>query len=591
MDELIRQKLENRGYSIQRELGRGGFGITYLAREERNEGDLVVIKTIKDELLQHIQSNSIALQRLIGSIDSFRREADTLLKFQHPNIVIFRTSFCENLELQVNQFFNDENSNFANNLEFVFLVMEYIEGKNLQDFLNAKNSPLSEAEALYYIQQIGEALVVIHEKNLLHRDIKPQNIMVRAATNQAVLIDFGISRDFIPEITQSQTVFYTDPYAPPEQLRRRDRRGCYTDIYSLATTLYYLLTKELPISALQRTLDPDESLDEPQKINPDISDRVNQAILWGMKLEPNERPQTVQKWLEKLLSKETSVKKTPPFEPVKLQVFQFEVIRVDAQGREIERVKRDAQYFTENLGKNVTLEMVSIPGGKFVMGSPETEVRRSDNESPQHEVAVPPFFMGKYPITQAQWRAVAALTQVNRKLNPNPSHFKGDNLPVEQIIWYEAVEFCARLSKYTQRHYQLPSEAEWEYACRAGTTTPFHLGETITPELVNYHSDDTYGSASKKTTPVGSFKVANAFGLYDMHGNVWEWCADNWHDNYEGAPTDGSAWIKGDENIGARVLRGSSWYHPFGRCPSVRRSHGSPDNRFSDIGFRVLLTS
>ncbi|NEO21280.1 MAG: formylglycine-generating enzyme family protein, partial [Moorea sp. SIO4A5] len=126
--------------------------------------------------------------------------------------------------------------------------------------------------------------------------------------------------------------------------------------------------------------------------------------------------------------------------------------------------------------------MVAIPEGSFIMGSPETEEGHTNDESPQHRVTVTSFFMGKYPVTQAQWQAVAALPQVNRELEPDPSHFKGKNRPVEQVSWYDAVEFCERLSQYTKRPYRLPSEAEWEYACRAGTTTPFHFGETITTD-------------------------------------------------------------------------------------------------------------
>jgi formylglycine-generating enzyme required for sulfatase activity len=234
------------------------------------------------------------------------------------------------------------------------------------------------------------------------------------------------------------------------------------------------------------------------------------------------------------------------FSFVPAQTFTFEVVTVNRRGKIIKRETKRAKHFTENLGNNITLEMVAIPGGTFMMGSPSTEAERYDDKSPQHEVTVPPLFMGKYPVTQAQWRSVAALEQINRELDPDPSHFKGDNLPVEQISWYEAVEFCDRLLEYTGKHYRLPSEAEWEYACRAGTTTPFHFGETITSDLANYNAEKTYGDSSKgksrnQTTSVGSFKVANAFGLFDMHGNVWEWCADHWHGSYEGAPIDGSA--------------------------------------------------
>ena len=199
--------------------------------------------------------------------------------------------------------------------------------------------------------------------------------------------------------------------------------------------------------------------------------------------------------------------------------------------------------------------------------------------------------MGKYPVTQAQWKAIASLSKVERDLKPSPSRFKGDNRPVERVNWYEAVEFCARLSNLTGREYRLPSEAEWEYACRASTTTPFHFGETITDKLANYDASEIYadepkGEDREETTPVGSFPP-NAFGLYDMHGNLWEWCADYWHDNYKGAPRDGSAWETGG-NKKWRVLRGGSWYYPPEICRSATRNITYPDNRHYNFGFRVV---
>ncbi|MBO1072606.1 MAG: formylglycine-generating enzyme family protein [Dolichospermum sp. DEX189] len=251
--------------------------------------------------------------------------------------------------------------------------------------------------------------------------------------------------------------------------------------------------------------------------------------------------------------------------------------------------------------------MVEIPGGSFEMGAPQTEKDSSDSERPQHQVNVPTFFMGKYPVTQAQWKAVAALPRVNRELKPNPSHFKGDgstsltnHRPVEQVSWYDAVEFCDRLSRHTKRQYRLPSEAEWEYACRAGTTTPFHFGETITTDLANYNGEFTYGDGvegvyRKETTEVGSFGVANDFGLYDMHGNVWEWCLDDWHDDYEEAPEDGSAWFNSDDKLsdksGRTVLRGGSWFTLPLRCRSASRNGNNGGKRDTPdviIGFRVV---
>ncbi len=247
--------------------------------------------------------------------------------------------------------------------------------------------------------------------------------------------------------------------------------------------------------------------------------------------------------------------------------------------------------FTEDLANGVTLEMVAIPGGKFLMGSPESELEQEDCEGPQHTVTLQPFFMGKFPVTQAQWRAVASFPKINIDLQPDPSNFKGANRPVEKVSWYEAVEFCARLSKATGREYRLPSEAEWEYACRAGTTTPFHFGETISPELANYNGNYAYASGSEgiyreQTTEVGSFS-ANAFGLYDMHGNVCEWCADHWHNSYDGAPTDGSVWLSENENY-SPILRGGSWDSIPWLCRSAYRSCGMPEVRYDSFGFRVV---
>ena len=258
----------------------------------------------------------------------------------------------------------------------------------------------------------------------------------------------------------------------------------------------------------------------------------------------------------------------------------------------INRSPGTAKYFIENLDNNVELEMVLIRGGTFTMGAPEDEEGSEDYDRPQHEVTVPTFFMGKYPVTQAQWRAVASFPQVNRELEPEPSRFKGENRPVESVDWFDAVEFCDRLSEYTNRNYRLPSEAQWEYACRAGTTTPFHFGETITSELANYNAQYTYGAGTKgtyreETTEVGTLGGANAFGLYDMHGNVWEWCADQWHKNYEGAPTDGSAWIDDNDNDNhPRLLRGGSWDSDPEYC---RCAYRNLDYDFDDlVGLRVV---
>ena len=266
--------------------------------------------------------------------------------------------------------------------------------------------------------------------------------------------------------------------------------------------------------------------------------------------------------------------------------------------------RRRTQGFRESLGAVVdeatSLTMLWIPPGRFWMGSPEEEPQRRSAEGPQHLVQLQGFFLAQTPITQAQWREVAdwkpnkGERAWSKKLNPNPSRFNGDQRPVERVSWEDAMEFCHRISQRTSRNYTLPSEAQWEYACRTGTTTPFHWGATISTKLANYDGTKVYGDSEKgifreETTHVGTFP-ANPWGLHDMHGNVWEWCADQWHDNYEGAPEDGRAWI--DEgaksnDLKLRLLRGGSWDYRPADCRSAGRGSIHPGHRDINIGFRV----
>ncbi|MCA2691609.1 SUMF1/EgtB/PvdO family nonheme iron enzyme [Microcystis sp. M034S2] len=314
-------------------------------------------------------------------------------------------------------------------------------------------------------------------------------------------------------------------------------------------------------------------------------EQLERAIGYQFKLEPEEPKQPV-------------IVPEEPKQP--LSVFNFEIVRVNAKGEQIKKESKQSQYFREDLGNGITLEMVAIPGGTFTMGTEDEEIERLVKkfnwegfrwERPQHRVTVSSFYMGRYPITQSQWKAIAATAKIDIDLETNPSNFKGDELPVESVNWYQATEFCKRLSRETKREYRLPSEAEWEYACRAGTTTPFYFGETITGELANYDASKTYAEEAKgeyrqQTTPVGQFPP-NAFGLYDMHGNVWEWCADTWHDNYDGAPTDGSVWTENGNN-NRSPMRGGSWYASPLSCRSAYRNYDTRRDVSIVYGFRVV---
>ena len=242
--------------------------------------------------------------------------------------------------------------------------------------------------------------------------------------------------------------------------------------------------------------------------------------------------------------------------------------------------------FTVDLGKGVTLELLAIAGGTFLMGAPNSEKDSYDSERPQHRVTLQPFYMGKYPVTQAQWQAV---------MGSNPSYFKGNDRPVEQVSWHDAQAFLKNfrsLGDFGNLTPRLPTEAEWEYACRAGTTTPFYFGETISADQANYNGNYTYGKGKQgvyreQTTDVGSFPP-NAFGLCDMHGNVWEWQSDSWHDNYNGAPTDGSIWGSLDDGK-AKLLRGGGWGDYPDNCRSASRGRYLPDNQYGGLGLRVVV--
>ena len=260
------------------------------------------------------------------------------------------------------------------------------------------------------------------------------------------------------------------------------------------------------------------------------------------------------------------IEETPPPKPHRQLVTPVPVIVPPPPPRP--RVSH--QNFTEDLGKGVRLEMIAIPGGTFQMGSDEY-----DNEKPIHPVTLSPFHIGKYQITQAQWQAV---------MRNNPSHFKGDNLPVEQVSWQAAFEFCLKLSEKTGKEYRLPTEAEWEYACRAGSTTRYCSGDDEA-SLEKYAWYDK--NAGGKTHPVGE-KLPNDWGLYDMHGNVWEWCQDWYNENYyKQSPKENP---QGSSSGQYRVLRGGSWYDYF-NCRSANRVGFAPDVIDPPFGVRVVCVA
>jgi formylglycine-generating enzyme required for sulfatase activity len=288
---------------------------------------------------------------------------------------------------------------------------------------------------------------------------------------------------------------------------------------------------------------------------------------------------------------------------LQISTYQFDTVYIDMAGKSFRHDRCQSEYFTELLGGGIVLEMVLISEGAGPIGSPLTEDGHADDEE-LHSVKLAEFFMGKHPITQSQWRAVSLLPKVSRSLNPEPSCFQGLDRPVEQVSWYDAIEFCARLSQATGRLYRLPTEVEWEYACRARTTTPFNLGETLSTDWANYCGEDQHikkrngqgiwyrgsygndltGIDRRETTEVGHFQTANAFGLYDMHGNVWEWCTHHSWDNLSDSPLNQQGLIEELQ----QPLRGGSWKSSPSACRAASRWQTSPGCCEAFIGFRIV---
>ncbi|MCW9679443.1 bifunctional serine/threonine-protein kinase/formylglycine-generating enzyme family protein [Dolichospermum planctonicum UHCC 0167] len=548
-------------YRVQCQLGRGGFGVTY----EINE-----VRTNQAKVLKVLINNDPK------AVELFKQEADVLSQLHHSGI--------PNVELDA--YFEYYPYNSQNPIHC--LVMEKVVGEDLEKYMQKRGlRPINQTTAIEWLKDLIIILEQVHNKDFFHRDIKPSNIMLRSEKAELVLIDFGTVRKVTSTVFKQQggvTGIISAGYTPSEQINHN--AVPQSDFFALGRTFVYLLTGKEPLDPIMY-----DSYNE--RLNwrnhaPQISSMLADLLDDMMQRLYKDRPQNTQVILQRIAAIEKALqpqrpKPQAPIPSNNLKTFSFEVVTTDARGNITNRRKESAKYFTEDLGNGVTLEMVEIPGGTFIMGSPKSEAKRGSNEGPQHQVTVPSFYMGKYELTQVQYEAI---------IGTNPSNFKGDNRPVERVSWNNAVEFCKKLSQKTGKKYRLPSEAEWEYTCRAGTTTPFYFGESITPDLVNYDGNYTYASAPKgkyrqQTTDVGTFPP-NSFGLYDMHGNVWEWCQDDYKNDYINAPTDGSALTSPSRS--AKRLRGGSWVFNPGICRSAYRNNYDLDYYNDRIGFRVVCS-
>jgi|AGSF01.1.fsa_nt_gi Uncharacterized conserved protein len=542
-------------------LGKGGFGRTYLAEDIDKLNQRCVVK----QLAPNVQG-TWAINK---AVELFKQEAIQLQQLgQHPQIP------------SLDAYFEQDN--------YLYLVQQFVDGDNLLKLFQNRGI-WQESQVKQLLLELLPVLKFIHEQKIIHRDIKPENIMRRRSDGLFMLIDFGVSKQLSGTVmSRLGTQIGSDGYTPLEQMQGGEAYPA-SDLFSLGATAFHLLTGVYPFSlwvehGYSWTANWQQHLKIP--IDNGLALILSKLLAKDIQRRYQSAEEVLKDFQRQSISTPTPTPTPAPISTptLTLQRFDFEVVTVNARGNITNRQRRQAQFISENLGSGAILDLISIPGGSFMMGSPSTETGRSNDEGPQHNVNISPFFMGKYEVTQKQYQAV---------MGNNPSNFKGAKHPVEQVTWDEAVEFCRKLTQKTGKSYRLPSEAEWEYACRARTTTPFYFGDTITPDLVNYNGNYPYGSAPKglyreQTTDVGIFPP-NAFGLYDMHGNVWEWCSDKWHDNYNGAPTDGSSWETGGDNN--RVLRSGSWDFNAVYCRSAYRCGDSAGLRLSCIGFRVALVS
>jgi formylglycine-generating enzyme required for sulfatase activity len=584
-------------YMIERKLGQGGFGITYLASftqrvkaqvagnlssfdEDAEQQIKVVIKEfyIKDISSRNEHTAMVTFGSSTGQgrfVDSFkqkmRKEAYFLSRLYHPNIA------------KVSEVFEANNT--------VYIVMQYIRGESLIDRINhLKKIPVN--DAVRYTLQICDALEEVHRNNILHLDIKPGNILLDKQDN-AKLIDFGISKQYNDknEETSHSILGKSDGYAPIEQYAESGVAffSPSTDIYALGATLYCMLTGVKPIPAPTRM---HTELDAPVTLNPEIPQPLSDVVMKAMDIFAKKRYQNVAEFKTDMEDTkengEDIVIDDKVFEgiEIKLPGSDTQIDTLNPQTEATQRIKNiNSNYFQNHGGHSETLieqeidinniPLVYVSGGSFTMGcTAEQNGDCDDDEKPAHQVTLDDFYIGRYEVTQAQWKAV---------MDNNPSFFRGDNLPVENVGWNDVQEFVRRLNKKTGKNYRLPTEAEWEFVARGGMQSRgYKYSGSNNADDVAWYGNNSGG----KTHPVGQ-KQANELGLYDMSGNVYEWCSD-WYGKYSSnSQTNPTGSITGS----GYVIRGGCWNFSVRVCRVSNRDSLAPGNRIYSLSFRLACNS
>ena len=512
-----------REYKIVKKIGEGGMGEVFLAEDEYL-GRKVAIKALAPELLR----NSELIER-------FQQEARLQSSLTHPNIV---TLFS---------FFPEQNT--------YCMILEYAAGITLKELI-LHTGAIPEPRSINIFKQILEGVGFAHQKGVIHRDLKPSNIMIDSNDNVKIM-DFGIAKILGDRgLTKTGTKMGTIYYMSPEQVRAEKDIDQRTDIYSLGIVLYEMLTGKLPFNT--NTESDYEvmneivlgSIGDPRIIVNNISEQTALVVQKMCEKKKDNRYVTCYQCGEDFTNREVKIDQPRIY---------AKAPKIEAPKQKIESPK--PKVFIEP-------EMVLIEGGSFQ--------RESSNAlglfKKTHTVTLNSFYIGKYPITQKEWEAI---------MGKNPSHFKGDNLPVESVSWTDAQNFLTKLNKNTGQKYRLPTEAEWEYAARGGNKSKGYKysGSNYINEVA-WH----FGNSKLKTHSVGS-KNPNEIGIYDMSGNVCEWCSD-WYDGnyYKTSPGNNP---QGPSSGTHRVLHGGSWNYYANFCRSANRSGYYPASRLLNLGFRI----
>ncbi len=550
----------NDRYHLLTLIGKGAMGLVYQVQDKQLDRlcAIKVIRQVEAEDLTDPKKQSEGEER-------FKREATISAQLSHPNIVtVYDFGVTSN--------------------KICFIAMEYLQGETLEAILE-REKVLSIERITSILTQCVDALSEAHEKAIVHRDLKPANIMIIRKRNQeqVKIMDFGLAKVITnnQKLTAASKILGTPLYVSPEQVKQSKDIDGRSDIYTLALLVYQMLTGRLPFygedaqEVIYKRLLEDPL--PPSKLNPNvfISTLLDEAILKALAKNRDKRTSTMDKFLDDFIKATKPANQTAQ-QPIQQPVSQNSPSVIIQPSPIIEVISPVPQQKKQiqSIEGILKMEFVKIPLGEFMMGSKGGWLGwfTDFTEQPQHLVEINyGFEMGAAQVTQAQWETI---------MGSNPSYFKGDGqLPVEAVSWIDVQEFIKKLNEKSSGYtYRLPSEAEWEYACRAGTIGDY-AGDLY---KMAWYSQNSGG----KTHRVGQ-KRPNAWGLYDMHGNVWEWCQDSWHSNYNGAPTDGSVWNIETDNS-RRVLRGGSWDYNASFCRSAVRSRLRPGYHGDLYGFRVV---